>query len=181
MLENYFKAIIEGVGEDPSREGLRDTPMRAAKAFQSLTAGYKADIPTLVNGALFACDNSDMVVVKDIVFYSLCEHHLLPFWGKCHVAYIPNGQIVGLSKMPRIVEAFARRLQVQEIMTHQIATALMDVTQAKGVGVMVSAQHMCSMMRGVSQPQASMVTSAMLGSFEEKDVRGEFHRLVRAD
>lgn len=176
MLEHNFKAILEDIGEDPLREGLRKTPKRAASAFEFLTQGYKADVSAIVNGALFPSSNKDMVVVKDIVFYALCEHHLLPFWGKCHVAYLPNGKILGLSKIPRLVEAVSRKLHVQENMTQEIAELISKVTGARGVGVFVSGSHMCSMMRGVQQPSASMVTSAMLGEFAKIEVKNDFYQ-----
>src|SRR5438046_3945919 len=147
-MEEEFKKIILNIGEDLNRDGLKDTPKRAAKAFQFLTHGYQLSLEKVVNGALFESDNDEMIIVKDIELYSLCEHHLLPFIGKCHVAYIPKGKILGLSKVARIVDIFARRLQVQENLTKQIANTMMEVTKASGVGVIIEAKHLCMMMRG---------------------------------
>ena len=158
--------LLLAVGEDPKREGLRRTPERVARMYEELLAGYRTDPVALVNGAIFESDYENIVLVRDIEFYSLCEHHMLPFTGKAHVAYIPDGKIIGLSKIPRLVEMFARRLQVQERMTQQIAEALEDILHPKGVAVIVEGAHMCAMMRGVKQAEASMVTSAMLGIFE---------------
>jgi len=180
-MENHFRKIIEGVGEDVSREGLVKTPLRAAKAFEFLCQGYTKDLTEIVNGALFSCDpeNSEMVVVKDIELYSMCEHHLLPFLGKAHVAYIPNGKILGLSKVARIVDMYARRLQVQENLTKEIATTMMDVTGALGVGVVIEAKHLCMMMRGVEKQNSVMKTSCLLGAFRhEESTRKEFLSLV---
>jgi GTP cyclohydrolase IA len=174
-LESAYLEVLRGVGEAPEREGLLRTPLRAAKAMAFLTRGYTQDIPTLVNGAIFASDNHEMVIVKDIEFYSLCEHHLLPFLGRVHVAYLPSGKVIGLSKIPRIVDVFARRLQIQENMTRQIAECLQDATGADGVAVVVEGQHMCMMMRGVEKQNASMSTSSMLGRFrEDARTRSEF-------
>ena len=179
-MQEHFKKIIEALGEDPEREGLRTTPKRAAKAMEFLTQGYKQNINDIINGALFASDNSEMVLVKNIEIYSLCEHHLLPFIGKCHVAYIPNGKILGLSKFARIVDMFARRLQVQENLTSEIANTMQDVTGAKGVGVIIEAQHLCMMMRGVEKQNSVMTTSVMLGTLrEDARTRGEFLSLIR--
>jgi GTP cyclohydrolase I len=179
MQEN-FKKIIEAVGEDPNREGLRDTPKRAAIAMEFMTAGYRQSVEEVVNGALFHSENDEMVVVKNIELYSLCEHHMLPFIGKCHVAYLPNGKIIGLSKIARIVDMFARRLQVQENLTREIATTIHAITQAHGVGVIVEAQHLCMMMRGVEKQNSVMTTSVMLGIFrEDSRTRSEFLSLVR--
>ena len=179
-MQEHFKKIIEAIGEDPEREGLRTTPKRAAKAMEFLTQGYKQNINDIINGALFASDNSEMVLVKNIEIYSLCEHHLLPFIGKCHVAYIPNGKILGLSKFARIVDMFARRLQVQENLTSEIANTMQDVTGAKGVGVIIEAQHLCMMMRGVEKQNSVMTTSVMLGTLrEDARTRGEFLSLIR--
>lgn len=178
-MEQYFSHIIESLGEDTSREGLRDTPKRAAEAMKFLTQGYHQDLNTLINGALFESDMSEMVIVKNIELYSLCEHHLLPFIGKCHVAYIPQGKILGLSKIARIVDLFARRLQVQENLTKQIAETIMSATQAEGAGVIIEAQHLCMMMRGVEKQNSVMTTSVMLGSFRnEAETRAEFLNLV---
>ncbi len=179
-MEKAFAQIIAGIGEDLNREGLLDTPKRAAKAFSFLNQGYEQSLEEVVNGAMFPSDNSEMVVVKDIEFYSLCEHHLLPFIGKAHVAYIPQGHVVGLSKVARIVDMFARRLQIQENMTKQIADAMMEVTNAAGVGVVIEAKHMCMMMRGVGKQNSSMTTSMMLGNFRENPAtRAEFTSLIK--
>lgn len=167
--------ILTNIGEDPSREGLLKTPDRVARMFEELTSGYHVDTDKLINGAIFTVDYDEMVVVKDIDFYSLCEHHLLPFYGRAHVAYIPNGKVIGLSKIPRIVEMFARRLQIQEQMTSQIANFIQETLQPQGVAVVVEGAHMCSMMRGVKKANAKMTTSKMLGAFREKDkIRSEF-------
>jgi len=179
-MEKAFAQIIAGIGEDLNREGLLDTPKRAAKAFSFLNQGYEQSLEEVVNGAMFPSDNSEMVVVKDIEFYSLCEHHLLPFIGKAHVAYIPQGQVVGLSKVARIVDMYARRLQIQENMTKQIADAIMEVTNAAGVGVVLEAKHMCMMMRGVGKQNSSMTTSMMLGNFRDNPAtRAEFTSLIK--
>lgn len=178
-MQEAFSTIIEGVGEDLDRDGLVDTPKRAAKAMQYLTKGYQQSVEEVVNGALFDSDASEMVLVADIELYSLCEHHMLPFIGKCHVAYIPNGKVIGLSKVARIVEVFARRLQIQENLTTQIAQSIMDITGASGVGVIVEAKHMCMMMRGVEKQNSVMRSSSMLGSFRSNDkTRHEFLSLV---
>lgn len=178
-METQFKNIIEMLGENPDREGLRDTPKRAAKAMEFLTQGYQLSLDEIVNGALFESDNDEMIIVKDIELYSLCEHHLLPFIGKCHVAYIPRGKILGLSKVARIIDMFARRLQVQENLTKQIAKTMMEVTNASGVGVIIEAKHLCMMMRGVEKQNSVMTTSVMLGGFrEDRRTRAEFLSLV---
>ena len=178
-MEDAFKEIIRACGEDLSRPGLEDTPGRAAKAFEFLTQGYHQSIDEIVNEALFPSDSSEMVIVQDIELYSLCEHHLLPFIGKCHVAYIPTGQVLGLSKVARIVDVYARRFQIQEQLTTQIAETVMEVTSAEGVGVIIEAQHMCMMMRGVEKQNSLMKTSAMLGSFrEDQATRTEFLSLI---
>jgi GTP cyclohydrolase I len=161
--------ILENIGEQPQREGLLKTPERVARMFNELTEGYHVDPEKMINGALFDVDYDEMVIVKDIDFYSLCEHHLLPFYGQAHVAYIPNGKVIGLSKIPRIVEMFARRLQIQEQMTSQIANFLHSTLQPQGVAVVVEGMHMCSMMRGVKKANASMKTSKMLGAFKDDD------------
>jgi GTP cyclohydrolase I len=167
--------ILEKIGEDPDREGLLNTPDRVARMYNELTAGYETDPVKVINDALFSVDYDEMVVVKDIDFYSLCEHHMLPFFGKAHVAYIPAGKVIGLSKIPRIVEMFARRLQVQERMTGEIANLIQDAINPKGVGVVVDGMHMCSMMRGVNKANASMTTSKMLGVFKDNlKTRTEF-------
>ena len=178
-MEQHFRKIIEGIGEDPHREGLLKTPQRAAKAFEFIMQGYKKDIKEIVNGAIFKSDNEEMIVVKDIEMYSMCEHHLLPFFGKAHVGYIPNGKIIGLSKIARIVDMYARRLQVQENLTKQIAETIMDVTGALGVGVLIEAKHLCMMMRGVEKQNSLMKTSCLLGSFRQAEgTRKEFLSLV---
>jgi GTP cyclohydrolase IA len=179
-MQEYFKKIIEEIGENPDREGLRDTPKRAAEAMKFLTHGYHQTIDEIVNGALFQSDDDEMVVVKNIELYSLCEHHLLPFIGKCHVAYLPNGKIIGLSKIARIVDMHARRLQVQENLTKDIARTVYNVTGAQGVGVIIEAQHLCMMMRGVEKQNSVMSTSMMLGLFrEDQRTRMEFLSLVK--
>jgi GTP cyclohydrolase I len=179
-VENAFAKIIEACGEDLSRPGILDTPRRAARAFEFLTQGYKQSVDEVVNGALFPSDSSEMIIVQDIEMYSLCEHHLLPFIGKCHVAYIPTGQVIGLSKVARIVDLFARRFQIQEQLTTQIADTVMEVTGASGVGVIIEAQHMCMMMRGVEKQNSLMKTSAMLGSFRTgQSTRAEFLSLLK--
>jgi GTP cyclohydrolase I len=179
-MQNYFASIIKHIGEDPNRNGLRDTPRRAAKAFDFLTRGYHQKLDDVINGALFESDCNEMILVKNIELYSMCEHHMLPFIGKCYVAYLPNGKVLGLSKVARIVDMFARRLQIQENLTTQIATTLMEVTQAKGVGVIIEAQHMCMMMRGVEKQNSIMTTSAMLGILKTNPAtRAEFLSLVK--
>ena len=179
VMEKAYENIIEAIGEDLNREGLLDTPKRAAKAMKFLTKGYDQSLEEVVNGALFPSDNSEMVLVKNIEIYSMCEHHLLPFIGKAHVAYIPQGKVIGLSKIARIVDMYARRLQIQENMTKEIAEALQAVTGALGVGVLIEAQHMCMMMRGVEKQNAIMKTSMMLGSFRSNPAtRAEFLSLV---
>jgi len=178
-LAAHYKAILEGLGEDSSREGLKDTPQRAAKAMQFLTKGYQETLEKVVNGAIFESDNDQMVIVKDIELYSLCEHHLLPFIGKCHIAYLPNGKVLGLSKFARIVDMFARRLQIQENLTRQVAEAVLSITEAKGVAVIIESKHMCMMMRGVEKQNSSMNTSVMLGAFRESQAtRSEFLTLM---
>ncbi len=175
-----YAELITSIGEDITRDGLQKTPERAAKAFGFLTQGYQQSLETLVNGAVFDSDNDEMVVVKDIEFYSLCEHHLLPFVGKAHVAYLPQGKVIGLSKIARITDMYARRLQIQENMTKQIADAIQQVTGAAGVGVVLEAQHFCMMMRGVQKQHSSTVTSMMLGEFRENSrTRQEFLQLIR--
>lgn len=179
-LANYYHNILTEIGENTERDGLKDTPQRAAKAMQFLTRGYTQSLDEVVNNAIFESDNDEMVIVKDIELYSLCEHHLLPFIGKCHVAYLPTGKVIGLSKIARIVDMYGRRLQIQENMTKQIAEAIMQVTSASGVGVIVEAKHMCMMMRGVEKQNSVMTTSVMLGAFRSKAAtRAEFLNLVK--
>jgi GTP cyclohydrolase I len=178
-IASLMKKLLLKVGEDPSREGLVRTPERAEKAFRFLTSGYDTDVHSIVNGALFTDPADGMVVVKDIEFFSMCEHHLLPFFGKMHVAYLPAGKLIGLSKIPRIVDTFARRLQIQERLTQQVAETIQEVLKPRGVGVICEARHFCMMMRGVEKQQSGTVTSAMLGAFRErKDTRDEFLSLV---
>ncbi|MEK1906506.1 MAG: GTP cyclohydrolase I FolE [Pseudomonas sp.] len=179
QLPHHYREILLGLGENPEREGLLDTPKRAAKAMQYLCHGYQQSLEEIVNGALFASDNDEMVIVRDIELYSLCEHHLLPFIGKAHVAYIPTGKVLGLSKVARIVDMYARRLQIQENLTRQIADAIQSVTHAAGVAVVIEAQHMCMMMRGVEKQNSQMFTSVMLGAFREStNTRQEFLQLI---
>ncbi|MBD7978449.1 MULTISPECIES: GTP cyclohydrolase I FolE [Pseudomonas] len=179
-LEQSYTAILGQLGEDVTREGLVDTPKRAAKAMQFLCKGYQQTLEEVTNGALFSSDNSEMVLVKNIELYSLCEHHILPFIGKAHVAYMPNGKVLGLSKVARIVDMFARRLQIQENLTREIAEAIESITDAAGVAVVIEAQHMCMMMRGVEKQNSTMVTSVMLGQFRSNPAtRSEFLSLIR--
>ncbi len=178
-MESAFSTIIKGVGEDLQRDGLRDTPKRAAKAFKFLTQGYQQSLDDIVNNALFSSECSEMVVVNNIELYSMCEHHMLPFTGRAHVAYIPHGKVLGLSKVARIVDMFARRLQIQETLTVQIAETIQSVTGAAGVGVIIEAKHLCMMMRGVEKQNSVMRTSAMLGTFRsDASTRSEFLALV---
>ena len=179
-LERLYHGVIEEIGEDPTRQGLFKTPYRSAKALQFLTQGYTQKVDEIVNGAIFDEEFDDMVIVKDIEFYSLCEHHILPFFGKCHVGYIPNKRIVGLSKVPRIIDMFARRLQVQERLTHQVAQAINEVLQPQGIAVVMEAQHMCMMIRGVEKQRSSTFTNVMLGTFREEDsTRAEFFHSIK--
>lgn len=179
MEESFYK-LLKSVGENPKREGLKDTPKRAARAYQFLTAGYAKNIDKVINGAVFSSDDDEMILVKDIEMYSLCEHHILPFFGKCHVGYIPQGKVIGLSKIARIVDVFARRLQIQENLTKQIADTIMKHTDARGVGVVIEAQHLCMMMRGVEKQNSVMKTSCMLGAFRSRgSTRSEFLSLIR--
>jgi GTP cyclohydrolase IA len=179
-LTQSYADILTEIGEDLDRDGLKDTPKRAAKAMQFLTRGYNQSLEEVVNNAIFESDNDEMVIVKDIELYSMCEHHMLPFIGKCHVAYLPTGKVIGLSKIARIVDMFGRRLQIQENMTKQIAEAIMEVTKASGVGVIIEAKHMCMMMRGVEKQNSVMTTSVMLGAFRSKPAtRSEFLTLIK--
>jgi len=179
-MEEAYAAILEGVGEDLNRDGLIDTPARAAKAMAFLTHGYGQTLDEVLNGAVFESDSDEMVIVRDIELYSLCEHHMLPFIGKAHVAYLPTGKVIGLSKIARIVDMYARRLQIQENLTQQIAQAVNQVTDGMGVGVVIECQHMCMMMRGVQKQNSMMTTSSMLGTFRSDiNTRSEFLSLIR--
>ncbi|MFM9269210.1 GTP cyclohydrolase I FolE [Halomonas elongata] len=180
QLADHYRQIIQEIGEDPDREGLRDTPRRAAKAMQFLNRGYFQSLEEIVNGAVFESDTDEMVLIKDIELYSICEHHLLPFTGKCHIAYMPSGKVLGLSKFARIVDMYARRMQIQENLTRQIAEAVQQVTNARGVAVVIEARHLCMMMRGVEKQNSSMTSSVMLGAFREsQSTRQEFLTLVQ--
>ena len=179
MLEDSYKSIIEAIGEDPVREGLAKTPSRAAEAMRYLTSGYNMNIQEVLNGAVFEEPYEDMVIVRDIEFFSLCEHHLLPFFGKAHIGYLPKGKIIGISKLARLVDVFARRLQVQERMTVQIGTALQEALQPKGVAVVIEARHLCMMARGVQKQSSKVTTSEMLGTFRsDRPTREEFLNLL---
>ncbi len=177
--EDLYTEILTRLGEDPQRDGLLKTPERADKAMTYLTKGYQEDAAKILRGALFEVDYDEMVIVRDIEVFSLCEHHMLPFFGKVHVAYIPNGKVIGLSKIPRLVDVFARRLQVQERLTRQIADCINDAIEPQGVGVVMEARHLCMMMRGVEKQNSSTVTSAMLGVFHQQNTRAEFLSLVQ--
>src|SRR5947209_15775469 len=179
-MQDLIRKLLANLGEDPDREGLRETPKRVEKAYRFLTSGYDADIDRVLNNALFTVDYSEMVIVKDVDFYSLCEHHLLPFFGKCHVAYIPRKQVIGLSKIPRLVDVFARRLQIQERLTNQIAETIREKIDPLGVAVVVEATHLCMSMRGVEKQNSFAVTSAMLGAFRDNArTRTEFLELIK--
>ncbi|MEN8721131.1 MAG: GTP cyclohydrolase I FolE [Oceanococcaceae bacterium] len=179
-VQDLYLKLLEAVGENPAREGLKDTPKRAAKAMEFLTSGYQMALGDLVNNAIFESGSDEMVIVQDIELFSLCEHHLLPFIGRAHVGYLPNGKVIGLSKIPRIVDMFARRLQIQEAMTRQIAEAVQSVTNARGVAVVIESKHLCMMMRGVEKQNSSMTTSVMLGTFRnDPRTRAEFLTLLR--
>jgi len=179
LMADRFREILTALGEDVTREGLVDTPIRAAKAFNFITQGYQQNIEELINGAVFTSDTDEMVIVRNIEMYSLCEHHMLPFIGKCHVAYIPRGNVLGLSKIARIVDYFARRLQIQENLTKQVAHCVNGAIDAQGVGVVIEAQHMCMMMRGVQKQNSIMTTSCMLGNFRSQpETRQEFLGLI---
>ncbi len=180
QMKELITGLLEAIGEDPSRDGLVRTPERVARSYEYLTSGYRTNVADVINGALFAVDYNEMVIVRDIDFYSLCEHHMLPFFGKCHVAYIPNGRVIGLSKIPRLVDMFARRLQVQERMTNQIAETLNDVVTPMGVAVVCEGTHLCMAMRGVEKQQSTTTTSAMLGLFRsDARTRTEFLQLLK--
>jgi GTP cyclohydrolase I len=177
--QEIYREILSRLGEDPNRDGLMTTPERVEKSMTFLTKGYDQDPAKVLHGAMFDVDYDEMVIVKDVEMFSLCEHHMLPFFGKVHVAYIPNGKVIGLSKIPRLVEVFARRLQVQERLTRQVADAIQDAIKPQGVGVVIEARHLCMMMRGVEKQHSSTVTSAMVGCFRQKETRSEFLSLVR--
>ena len=178
-MNELYKDLLAKIGEDPEREGLLDTPQRAAKAMEFLTQGYRQKLEDVINDAVFTVEDNHMIIVKDIELYSLCEHHMLPFFGKCHIGYIPEGKVLGVSKLARIVDLFARRLQIQERLTNQVAETLMETVAPEGVGVVIEAQHLCMMMRGVEKQNSCMVTSAMLGSFRsEQATRNEFLKLI---
>ncbi len=179
VVEEHFSRLIESVGEDPTREGLRGTPARAARAFEYFTQGYEQDPADVVGEAIFTSEMDEMVIVRDIELYSLCEHHLLPFLGRCHIGYLPKGKVIGLSKVARVVDVFASRLQIQENLTTEIAQSLSDLIEPAGVGVVIEARHMCMMMRGVQKQNSEMVTSCLLGSFRDNpQTRSEFLSLV---
>jgi GTP cyclohydrolase I len=178
-MNHLYKNLLSEIGEDPEREGLLDTPERAAQAMKFLTRGYRQKLEDVINNAVFTVEDNHMIIVKDIELYSLCEHHMLPFFGKCHIGYIPEGKVLGVSKLARIVDLFARRLQIQERLTNQVATTLMETVAPEGVGVVIEAQHLCMMMRGVEKQNSYMVTSAMLGSFrKDASTRNEFLKLI---
>src|SRR5205809_2429182 len=179
-MEDLIRQLLTALGENPDREGLQRTPLRVAKALKFLTSGYEADIDQVLNNALFTVDYSEMVIVRDIDFYSLCEHHLLPFFGKCHIAYLPHKRVIGLSKIPRLVDVFARRLQIQERMTNQIAETIREKIEPLGVAVVVEGTHLCMSMRGVEKQNSFAVTSAMLGAFRDNvRTRMEFLELIK--
>jgi len=180
-LKDHYKGVIEAIGENPEREGLQKTPERMAKAMQYITQGYEIDAAEILRSAKFEEAYSEMVLVKNIELYSMCEHHLLPFFGKAHIAYIPNGYITGLSKLARVVDCFARRLQVQERLTHQILDVIQETLNPIGVGVVIEAQHLCMMMRGVQKQNSSTTTSAFSGQFMKNETRSEFLKLIAAD
>ena len=179
-MEKIIKKLLISLGEDPQREGLENTPKRVADSLKFLTQGYHKDIKTIINNAIFEEECDDMIIVKNIEFYSLCEHHMLPFYGKCHIGYIPQGKIFGVSKLARLVDCFAQRLQIQERLTRQVAETILENITPEGVGVVMEAQHMCMTMRGVQKQNSLMVTSAMLGSFRaEQATRAEFLNLIK--
>ena len=178
--QDLYRELLVRIGEDPTRDGLLRTPERMEKSMKFLTRGYTMNITDVLHGALFDVDYDEMVIVKDIEFFSMCEHHLLPFFGKAHIAYVPNGKVIGLSKIPRLVDVFARRLQVQERLTRQVGDAITDAIHPQGVAVILEAQHLCMMMRGVEKQHSSTVTSAMLGVFHQQNTRTEFLSLVQS-
>jgi len=178
-FEDLIREMIARIGEDPTREGLVDTPQRVVHSMEYLTHGYSQQPADVLNGALFTVDYDEMVIVKDIEMFSMCEHHMLPFFGKVHIAYIPKGKVIGLSKLPRLVEVFARRLQVQERLTTQLADAIQEIIQPQGVGIVIEARHLCMMMRGVEKQHSAAITSAMLGVFRQQETRNEFLSLLR--
>ena len=178
-IARLTRELLTEIGEDPSREGLQDTPMRVAKAYEFLTSGYRTDTTELINGACFTQETSSMVIVKDIELYSMCEHHMLPFYGRCHIGYIPSGKVFGVSKLARLVDMYSRRLQLQERLTEQISRVVMDTVNATGVGVIIEARHLCMMMRGVQKQNSTMVTSSVLGVFHDSvATRDEFFSLI---
>ncbi|MCP4179918.1 MAG: GTP cyclohydrolase I FolE [bacterium] len=178
-MEKIIKDLLTSLGEDTEREGLIDTPKRVVKSLKFLTKGYQEDIDKVINGAIYDSESCDMVIVKDIEFYSMCEHHMLPFYGKCHIGYIPKDKIIGVSKIARIVEVFARRLQIQERLSRQIAQTILEKIDVRGVGVVMDAQHMCMTMRGIKKQHSKMVTSSMLGLFRRQPTRMEFLNLIK--
>ena len=178
---NVISTLLTNIGEDPERGGLKRTPERYANAMEFLTSGYKTNIAEIIEGAVFEEPYQDMVIIRDIEIYSMCEHHLLPFYGRCHVGYIPNGKIIGLSKVPRLVDAFSRRLQVQERLTNEISNALYNTLNPFGVGVVIEAYHLCMMMRGVQKQNSFTTTSSMLGVFKKAKTRNEFLALIRSE
>ena len=178
-MDDLYRELLTHIGEDPQREGLLDTPDRASKAMAFLTRGYQQRLEDIVNDAIFTVEDNHMIIVRDIELYSLCEHHMLPFFGKCHIGYIPEGKVLGVSKLARIVDLFARRLQIQERLTNEVAGSLMETVAPEGVGVVIEAQHLCMMMRGVEKQNSCMVASAMLGSFRrDQSTRNEFLKLI---
>ncbi|MFP6598293.1 MAG: GTP cyclohydrolase I FolE [Candidatus Hydrogenedentota bacterium] len=178
-VEKLIKELLEAIGEDPTREGLEKTPERVARSWEFLTSGYRSSVDDVLNGAIFESESNNMIISRDIEAYSLCEHHLLPFYGRCHIGYVADKQVLGLSKLARIVDHFARRLQIQERLTSQIAQEIMDVTKADGVGVVIECRHLCSMMRGVEKQNSVMTTSTVLGSFRsDQATRNEFLKLI---
>ena len=180
-MENIIRELLIEIGEDPNREGLKETPVRVKKSYEFLTKGYSEDIDKVINGAIYNTENDDMIIVKNIEFYSLCEHHLMPFYGKCHIGYIPNKKIIGVSKLARIVEVFARRLQIQERLSRQITETINKKLHVQGVGIVMEAQHMCMTMRGIRKQHSKMVTSSMLGCFRSSATRMEFLNLINAN